>query len=262
MGKHEPMTAKAIGIKIKSKGLQKLKHYCEMCKKQCRDDNGFKCHIQSEAHQRQALIVCEDTNQFVSQFSKEFMDGFLYILKTRYRSKKILANTVYQEYIKERDHVHMNATRWLNLTEFAEWLGEEGYTKTEDSERGALITYIDNDPETLKRRELEKINEKRRLENKERVNKEIQEQMERSKKDIDRCKRKNEAEPIDFVEIDKNIPSCSSDKSIKDDLDTEKLSSPDDEVKIPVFNVQPFTIKSTKQTNFKPIVKKKRKLNG
>lgn len=32
------MTPKAIANKIKSKGLQKLRWYCQMCQKQCRDE--------------------------------------------------------------------------------------------------------------------------------------------------------------------------------------------------------------------------------
>ena len=37
---------------IKAAGLQKLRWYCQVCQKQCRDDNGFKCHTMSESHQR------------------------------------------------------------------------------------------------------------------------------------------------------------------------------------------------------------------
>lgn len=37
MGKHEPNSPKAIANRIKSKGLQKLRWYCQMCQKQCRD---------------------------------------------------------------------------------------------------------------------------------------------------------------------------------------------------------------------------------
>jgi hypothetical protein len=33
-----------IGNRIKAKGLQKLRWYCQLCQKQCRDENGFKCH--------------------------------------------------------------------------------------------------------------------------------------------------------------------------------------------------------------------------
>ena len=59
MGKEKGgfLTPKAIANRIKSKGLQKLRWYCQMCQKQCRDENGFKCHTMSESHQRQLLIA-------------------------------------------------------------------------------------------------------------------------------------------------------------------------------------------------------------
>ena len=40
--KHDFMSPKAIANRIKAKGLQKLRWYCQMCEKQCRDENGFK----------------------------------------------------------------------------------------------------------------------------------------------------------------------------------------------------------------------------
>ena len=48
MGKAEVGTPKWISNNIKSKGLQKLRWYCQMCEKQCRDENGFKCHTSSK----------------------------------------------------------------------------------------------------------------------------------------------------------------------------------------------------------------------
>lgn len=40
MGKEKGgfLTPKAIANRIKAKGLQKLKWYCQMCQKQCRDE--------------------------------------------------------------------------------------------------------------------------------------------------------------------------------------------------------------------------------
>lgn len=35
-------TPKWLANKMRAKGLQKLKWYCQMCEKQCRDENGFK----------------------------------------------------------------------------------------------------------------------------------------------------------------------------------------------------------------------------
>ena len=53
MGKKaEAGTPKWLANKMKSKGLQKLRWYCQMCEKQCRDENGFKCHTMSEVRLR------------------------------------------------------------------------------------------------------------------------------------------------------------------------------------------------------------------
>lgn len=181
MPKHEPMTAKAIGKQIKSKGLQKLKYFCQMCQKQCRDANGFKCHISSEAHQRQLLLVAENPGQYLGGFSDEFLKDFLYLLKTRFGTRRVSANQVYQEYIKDRNHVHMNSTRWVTLTGFCKWMGRKGIATVEENEKGWFITWIDRDPETLKRQE--NLDKKRRLEKdyEERMAKTIEEQVERGK---------------------------------------------------------------------------------
>ena len=40
MPKAEKGSLKDIGKRIKAKGLQKLKFYCQLCQKQCRDDGG------------------------------------------------------------------------------------------------------------------------------------------------------------------------------------------------------------------------------
>ena len=181
MGKHEPMTAKAIGKKIKSKGLQKLKFYCQMCQKQCRDANGFKCHTSSEAHQRQLLLFAENPNKYLGSYSDDFLKDWLYLLRTRFGTRRVLANTVYQEYIKEKDHIHMNSTRWVTLSGLCKWMGRKGICEVEENEKGWYITYIDRDPETLKRQE--NLSKKAKLEKdyEERFAKIIEEQIERGK---------------------------------------------------------------------------------
>ena len=75
MGKDGFLTPKAIANKIKAKGLQKLRWYCQMCQKQCRDENGFKCHLKSESHLRQMSIFGENANKFVEGYSQ--VSGFL-----------------------------------------------------------------------------------------------------------------------------------------------------------------------------------------
>ena len=95
-----------------------------MCQKQCRDENGFKCHIMSESHQRQLLLCAENPNKFQDEFSNRFLKDFLDLLRRRWGTKRVWNNAVYNEYIMDRDHVHMNSTRWLTLSQFTEWLGK------------------------------------------------------------------------------------------------------------------------------------------
>ena len=51
----------------------------------------------------------------------------------------MLANQVYNEYIQDRHHLHMNATRWVSLSEFVKHLGRTGVARVEDSELGWYI---------------------------------------------------------------------------------------------------------------------------
>ena len=50
-------------------------------------------------------------------------------------------------YIGHKEHLHMNATKWLTLTEFIKHLGREGLCVVDETEKGWYITYIDRDPE-------------------------------------------------------------------------------------------------------------------
>lgn len=84
MGKDGFLTPKAIANRIKAKGLQKLRWYCQMCNKQCRDENGFKCHCESEGHLRQMMIFAANPHKFMDSYSQEFKDGFLELLKRRW----------------------------------------------------------------------------------------------------------------------------------------------------------------------------------
>eukprot|EP00871_Galdieria_phlegrea_P005435 jgi/Galph1/5893/GphlegSOOS_G4479.1 len=144
MGKSEGfLTPKAISKRIKAKGLQRLRWYCQLCQKQCRDENGFKCHTESESHQRMMLLFADAPGRFVGQYSTEFRNAFLDVLKHRFGTKKVHANVVYNEYIKDKDHIHMNATRWATLTGFVAYLGREGYCEVEETEKGLFICYID-----------------------------------------------------------------------------------------------------------------------
>lgn len=55
-----------------------------------------------------------------------FLDDFMELLRRRFGTRRVHCNIVYNEYISDRDHTHMNSTKWETLTEFVKWLGREG----------------------------------------------------------------------------------------------------------------------------------------
>ncbi|CAI5636405.1 unnamed protein product [Oreochromis niloticus] len=213
MGKADFLSPKAISNRIKAKGLQKLRWYCQMCQKQCRDENGFKCHCMSESHQRQLLLASENPTKFMDYFSDEFRSDFLELLRRRFGTKRVHNNIVYNEYISHREHIHMNSTQWETLTDFTKWLGREGFCKVDETPKGWYIQYIDRDPETIRRQEEQARKKKQELDDEERSARMIEEQVRKGRKGKDtdeapvytELKRESEEEKVAF-----NLGACSS----------------------------------------------------
>lgn len=127
---------------------------CEICSKQCRDANGFKCHVQSESHVRQMQVVGENPQKYIQGFSTDFQRDFISLLRTAHGEKWVGANRFYNEYIRDKEHVHMNATKWSSLTEFVKHLGREGIVNAKEDEKdGLMIAWRDTSAAAIKRRE-------------------------------------------------------------------------------------------------------------
>lgn len=165
---------------MKSKGLQRLRWYCQVCEKQCRDENGFKCHAASESHLRQMLVVGEHAGKHISNFSAEFQSEFVRMLSRRFGTKRVLANRVYQEYIADKSHLHMNATRWVTLTEFCKHLGRSGIARVDETEKGWFIAWIDNSPKALAKQDAAMKKERLTVSDEQRERTLIAEQIERA----------------------------------------------------------------------------------
>lgn len=180
MPRAEVGTPKYIANKMKSKGLQRLRWYCQVCQKQCRDENGFKCHAQSESHLRQMLVVGENAGRHISDFSSEFQHDFVQLLSRRFGTKRVKANSVYQEFIQDKSHLHMNATRWVTLTEFVKHLGRTGVARVDETEKGWFIAWIDNSPKALAKQEASMKKERLTTSDEQRERMLIAEQIERA----------------------------------------------------------------------------------
>ena len=159
MPKAEKGSVKDIGNKIKAKGLQKLKYFCQMCEKQCRDANGFKCHLTSESHLRQMKLFSDNAGGILDKFSKEFEQSYLTTLRMRHGTKQVNANNVYQELISDKQHIHMNSTHWTTLSEFVQYLGKSGKCVVEENERGWFVSYIERDASIIARKEAQQRKE-------------------------------------------------------------------------------------------------------
>lgn len=180
MGKNDFLTPKAIANRIKAKGLQKLRWYCQMCEKQCRDENGFKCHCMSESHQRQMEVFGQNPYRIVSGYSEEFESAFLEHMRRSHRFSRVAATVVYNEYIADRHHIHMNSTEWATLTEFVKYLGRTGKCKVDETPKGWFITYIDRDSETLFKEKMKNKRKKADIAEEEKQERAIKRQRERA----------------------------------------------------------------------------------
>lgn len=113
----------------KRRGLQKTRFYCQICCRQCLDENGFKCHIKSESHMNKLSKELKEKNnnskKIINEFSLKFEKEFLNQLRINHGEKLIELNKFYQEFIKDINHIHLNSTRWNNITQFAKYLENE-----------------------------------------------------------------------------------------------------------------------------------------
>lgn len=125
-------------------------------------------------------LFSQSADRYLNSYSQEFLNEFMKLLSRRYGARRVHANLVYQEYISDRNHLHMNATRWTSLTEFAKYLGKEGLCEVDETEKGWFIKWIDRSPATLAKQEA--IMKKERLEktDEERAQKALEEQIKKA----------------------------------------------------------------------------------
>jgi DNA/RNA-binding protein KIN17 len=222
-----------------------------MCQKQCRDENGFKCHINTESHQRQMLMFGQNSGSYTYQFSKDFFDMFMDILRRQFGTKRVKANKVYQQVIANKDHVHMNSTRWHTLTGFVQWMGKSGICTVDLIDDEWWITYIDRDPETLERQRKADKKKKMDKDDEERLLDFIDQQIERDKKRKEGTEETEEEEEAKCAEFIRE----NEDEKIKLELKLFKKPDPPAPLQPPplkmprIDNSDTMSVKSYKSTS-------------
>lgn len=182
MGKAEAGSLKAMSNAMKAKGLTKLRFYCQICSKACRDQNGYRNHIESEAHMRQMDVLTSSGNvkRAIDDFSSTFQKEYVQLLSRRFGTRRVRANQVYQEHIADRHHVHLNATQWSSLSDFVKHLGREGIAQVEDTDQGWFLTWIDNSPAALARQDALQKLDRAKTDDEQRQRKLLQEQIDKA----------------------------------------------------------------------------------
>lgn len=132
----------------KLRGPQKLRWYCQPCHKQCRDQNGFQLHCKSPFHLKTLEKLTKDD---LVSYNETFEKDFLQLLHRQHGEKLVEANKFYNDFIRDPEHVHMNATRFKSLTQFIKYLAQEGKVRVPETQdlsevdelSHCMIQYVD-----------------------------------------------------------------------------------------------------------------------
>lgn len=101
----------------------------------------------------------------------------------RFGTKRVHANRVYQEVIQDKHHMHMNATRWVTLSEFVKHLGRSGIARVDETDKGWFIAWIDRSPKALEKQEASMKKERAVVSDEQRERTHIAEQIERAERE-------------------------------------------------------------------------------
>jgi len=154
-------------------------------------------------------VFAENPNSVLDEFSSEFERGYLETLNQLHGTKRVKANKVYQEYIQDKHHIHMNATIWTTLTGFCMHLGKESKAIVDETEKGWFIQYIDRDPKVLARQAQNEQRQKFELDEEERRKREILAQVQAAEE-----RKRGEGGGSDEEEVDNAMVREENDQKI------------------------------------------------
>ncbi len=82
-------------------------------------------------------IFSDNAGEILDQYSRDFEQSYIQTLRMRHGTKLVNSNNVYQELIlADKQHIHMNVTHWMTLTEFVQCLGKAGRCVVEETDQG------------------------------------------------------------------------------------------------------------------------------
>lgn len=141
------------------------------------------------------LVVGEHAGRHIADFSSQFQHDFVQLLSRRFGTKRVFANRVYQEFIQHKEHIHMNATRWVTLTEFVKHLGRTGIAHVDETDEGWWVAWIDSSPKALAKQAATLQKERATMSDEQRERILIADQIERAKEQEEAQGSRSESPP-------------------------------------------------------------------
>lgn len=125
----------------------KLRWVCGLCNVWCKDENGFKCHLEHENHIRKSEIARQSKapDFKMSPRDEAFAASFVQYLAQNYLNRKVLLHEVYREmYPDDRFQRLMQDTCWGSLGTFINALSKAGECEAVKGPKGWVVR-IDQD---------------------------------------------------------------------------------------------------------------------
>jgi hypothetical protein len=136
-------SAKWLSNQLKRKQKTKIRWYCGLCHVGCKDENGYKNHIESESHVRRELTVGGDSGKkefTMSSEDKKFQKKFVNVLITKHFGQTVLSHEAYRDlYPLDRGHNVMKGTCWGTLGVFIAHLRRCGLIEAQKGIKGWQI---------------------------------------------------------------------------------------------------------------------------
>ena len=139
--KNEKGSAKYVSTQIKRGQRTKIRYYCGLCQIACKDENGYKCHLETEGHLLRELAAGESLRTFnESGKDTEFKNAFIEWIVKRHYGQTVLAHDIYRDiYPLDRGHNIIKETCWGTLGVFIAQLRKEGRIEAQKGLKGWQI---------------------------------------------------------------------------------------------------------------------------
>jgi DNA/RNA-binding protein KIN17 len=171
MPKPETSTAAYASSQMRKSQKTKIRWYCGLCHVPCKDENGFKCHLQSETHLIRERTVEESLRSFkLSKSDKDFRKKFIDFLISKHFGQTVFAHEVYRDlYPLDRPQNIMKATCWETLGTFIAQLRKEGRIEAHKGVKGWQIRVTSQEFQETTETDTEVQSEESRLKSKRKI---------------------------------------------------------------------------------------------